>query len=358
MAGPRGDGCQQAGRRECRARTSLLACLVGAVLRRAERIDRDRVNDLLYLGAVAAAAAIRGQARARMVAPVLAGALHLPGLGRLVGLADVELADLEIDADSVTVRTGTSGWWLPRPCLQAGDYFPAEPSSPGSTRGCPGAAYWEPVRMLTGPGIRVALEADPYRDLVSRTAASRLPDADFKQWQEKFACAWEEILEHHAEYAPALAAGLGTLTPLPRGSAVNRDARPAFGAVGTELPDDPATLSLCLIREFQHVKLGAVLDLYDLFDPSDKGLYRTPWDARPSPLERLLRDTYAQLAACGYWRSRAAGDVDSQEKAGQRYLRVRDSVAVAIETLAGCESLTPLGKNFIVQMRAGLMANS
>lgn len=320
----------------------------------------DRVNDLLHLGAVAAVAAIQGQARARVMVPVVAGALHLPGLGRLVGLADAELADLEVDTDLVTVRAGTDVWRLPRPRLQAGDAFPAEPWSPDGTPGYAVAARWEPVRVLTAPGIRVAVdETGPYRDLQQGAAASRLPDADFRQWQESFALAWEEIQEHHAPYAPALAAGLGTLTPLPAvtpGVEVSGGARPAFGAVGTRLPDDPATLSLCLMQEFQHVKLGAILDLFDLFDPSDKSLYRTPWDARPWPLERLLRNTYAQLAVCGYWRNRTAGGGDDQEHASRRYLHARDGIEAAIETLAGCESLTPLGEHFIAQMRSGLMA--
>ena len=41
------------------------------------------------------------------------------------------------------------------------------------------------------------------------------------------------------------------------------------------------TLALLLMHEFQHVKLGAVLDLYDLFDPDDKRLYHAPWRKDP-----------------------------------------------------------------------------
>ena len=40
--------------------------------------------DLDHLGAVAAAVAISGGAAAQLTVPVVAGAVHLPGLGRLV----------------------------------------------------------------------------------------------------------------------------------------------------------------------------------------------------------------------------------------------------------------------------------
>ena len=53
------------------------------------------------------------------------------------------------------------------------------------------------------------------------------------------------------------------LQPGPEGRDISAAARQAFGAVGVALPADPVTLALLLIHEFQHVKLGAVLDLYD-----------------------------------------------------------------------------------------------
>ena len=142
--------------------------------------------------------------------------------------------------------------------------------------------------MLTAPGIRVTLEdTDPYRDCYQWPAAPRLTDEEFARWQRAFGLAWREIQEHHPAYAPALAVGLTALTPMmpaPAGADVSAAARQGFGAVATVLPDNPATLALLLIREFQRVKLGAVLDLYDLFDPVD------------NRLEELLDGAYANLA--------------------------------------------------------------
>jgi uncharacterized protein len=217
---------------------------------------------------------------------------------------------------------------------------------------------WEPVRVLTAPGIGVALEdTDPYRDCHQWPVAPRLTDEQFAEWQRGFAIAWREIQTHHPAYAPALAAGLTTLMPLAAGSDgsdVSAAARHGFGAVGAALPADPVTLALLLMHEFQHVKLGAVLDLYDLFDPDDKRLYHAPWRKDPRPLEGLLQGTYAHLAVSEFWRVRAGLGEYDQAEAAERYEHWRAHTAAAIETLANSGSLTPLGMRFASQMRISL----
>ncbi|HEX3514601.1 MAG TPA: FxsB family cyclophane-forming radical SAM/SPASM peptide maturase [Trebonia sp.] len=321
--------------------------------------------DLGHLAAIAAAVAIRGQARALLTVPVIGGAVHLPGLGRLaVGPGDEALAVLEVDADWVRVRVGQDIWRLSRPRLLAGEALAAEPCQ---AEGVPDAAgrgvqpAWEPVRVLTAPGIRVVLEdTDPYRDCHQWPAAPRLSDEEFTEWQRGFALAWREIQTHHPAYAPALAAGLTTLMPMtagPAGSDVSAAARHGFGAVGTALPGDPVTLALLLMHEFQHVKLGAVLDLYDLFDPDDKQLYHAPWRKDPRPLEGLLQGTYAHLAVSEFWRVRAGLGECDQAEAAERYEHWRAHTAAAIETLANSDSLTPLGMRFADAMRTAIAAH-
>ena len=217
---------------------------------------------------------------------------------------------------------------------------------------------WEPVRALAAPGIRVALEdTDPYRDCHQWPASPRLTDEEFAEWQRGFALAWREIQTHHPAYAPALATGLTTLMPMtagPAGSDVSAAARHGFGAIGTALPGDPVTLALLLMHEFQHVKLGAVLDLYDLFDPDDKRLYHAPWRKDPRPLEGLLQGTYAHLAVSEFWRVRAGLGEHDQAEAAERYEHWRAHTAAAIETLANSDSLTPLGMRFADAMRTAI----
>ena len=95
------------------------------------------------------------------------------------------------------------------------------------------------------------------------------------------------------------------------------------------------TLALLLIHEFQHVKLGAVLDLFDLFDPADKRLYHAPWRAAMRPLEGLLQGTYAHLAVSRYWRTRQQATAGAEaEAAGKRFRLWDRHTKQAIETLA------------------------
>jgi uncharacterized protein len=205
----------------------------------------------------------------------------------------------------------------------------------------------------------LALEdTDPYRDCHQWPAAPRLTDPDFARWQQQFESAWQEIERHHPAYAPALAAGLGVLMPLspgPQGREISATARQAFGAVAAALPTDPVTLALLLIHEFQHVKLGAILDLYDLYDPTDRRLFNAPWREDPRPLEGLLQGTYAHLAVTDFWRVRQEVTAGAEaEAAGERFAFWRDHTRDAIETLVSSGSLTPLGERFVDEMGRSL----
>jgi uncharacterized protein len=318
--------------------------------------------DLGHLGAITATAAIRSGVEATITVPVLAGAVHLPTLGRLDvrdersapdsggDAAAVDTATVETGHGTVTVRTRHLQCRLDRSELllrraRAG-------TAPGR---------WQPVRRLTTPGISVALEdTDPYRDCHQWTAAPRVPDADLAEWQRLFRGAWAEIGRTHPTYADGLAAGLCTVMPLcagPPGRDVSATARNAFGAVAVALPASPVTQALLLIHEFQHVKLGAVLDVLDLYDPEDDRLFPAPWRDDLRPLEGLLQGTYAHLAVTDFWRAeRNAADGQDAEAADARFVHWRTHTADAIETLAASGSLTPLGVHFIDSMRNSILS--
>ena len=337
--------------------------------------------DLGHLGAIAAAAAVHAGASGTVRIPVLDGAVHLPTLGRLVvrpgepgpgepgpgepdpgdagpqqaGSGDATrprgqapaTATVEVSAELVAIRIGASRWTLACTDLFSITAGPAATSESGQ------AARWQPVRRLSAPGIRVALEdTDPYRDCHHWRPAPRLTDAEFARWQRQFGAAWQEIECGHGAYAPALAAGLTTLMPLaaaPEGGDLSAAARDAFGTVAAARPADPVTLALLLIHEFQHVKLGAVLDLYDLFDPADDHLFHAPWREGKHLLGDLLQGTYAHLAVTDFWRARQRFAADPA--AGQQFEHRRAQTRSAIETLATSGSLTPLGTWFIGEMR-------
>ncbi|MGA8460213.1 MAG: HEXXH motif-containing putative peptide modification protein, partial [Streptosporangiaceae bacterium] len=318
--------------------------------------------DLSHLGAIAAVAAIRASAKADVTVPVVDGAIHFPTLGRLVvgrdGAAEGEggepqAASVVVADGVITIRAGGSQWEMAVASLLAGRLR----DGVTSVGGLP--ADWHPVRVLRAPGISVAVEdTDPYRDCHQWSAAPRLTDDDFALWQRSFEEAWDEILRHHAAYAPALAAGLSVLMPLsagPQGKDVSATARQAFGAVAAALPADPVILALLIIHEFQHVKLGAVLDLYDLYDPADDRLFHAPWRDDLRPLEGLLQGTYAHLAVSDFWRARreVTAGADSGA-AGERFAFWHAHTCAAVDTLTNSGSLTPLGVRFVSQMRRSL----
>jgi uncharacterized protein len=315
--------------------------------------------DLGHLGAIAAVAAVRAKADASVTVPVIDGAVHLPTLGRLVldpgdaawpASGEPDQAAVTVAGDAVTISAGGSRWELATSALLTG-----EPSAVAVLDNG-GSADWQPVRALRAPGIRVALEdTDPYRDCHQWRPAPRLTDAEFARWQRCFEDAWQEIRRDHPAYAPALAAGLSVLMPLsagPQDRDISATARHAFGAVAAALPADPVTLALLIIHEFQHVKLGAVLDIYDLYDHADSRLFHAPWREDLRPLEGLLQGTYAHLAVTDFWRSRQEVTAGAEaEAAGQRFAYWRDHTRDAIETLASSGSLTPLGERFVDEMR-------
>jgi uncharacterized protein len=317
------------------------------------------VCDLGCLGAIAAVAAMRATVKADVTISVVDAAIHLPTLGRMAigpggaerdGASESETASVVVADGTVAIRVKDSHWNMAVSDLLANRPHPAAVAAGDRS------AEWQPMRMLRAPGIDVAVEdTDPYRDCHQWRAAPRLTDSEFAQWQRRFEEAWHEISYRHPRYAPALAAGLSVLMPLsagPDGRDVSATARHAFGAVAVALPADPVTLALLLIHEFQHVKLGAVLDLYDLYDPTDDRLFHAPWRDDLRPLEGLLQGTYAHLAVTDFWRVRQEVTAGAAaEAAGQRFAYWRDHTRDAIETLASSGSLTPLGALFVDEMR-------
>ena len=290
-----------------------------------------------HLAAIAAAAAVRAGALAEIDVPVAGGYLVLPALGRL-RVGPVAVCTVSVAEGGFEVRAHSGKWHV-------------KLDDPAAD------ADWEPVRELRSGEFTVRLEdTDPYRDCHQWPAAGRLRDAEFAQWQEQFAVAWPLIEQDYPAYAGGLVAGLTVLMPLANdvpGRDISAAARPAFGAVGAALPADGAALALLLIHEFQHVKLGAVLDLYDLCDPTDQRLYYAPWRDDPRPLEPLLQGAYAHIGVTDYWRVRRRQvSGAAAQNAEEQFARWRVLTADAIETLAGSGSLIGPGPRFVAGMRA------
>ena len=281
---------------------------------------------------LAAAALLRAGRAGTVTVPTGSGVLRLPTLGALV-VGDAGEVQVVADGDEgfgvrvsgrehrVGHKTGSDPAWLARHRFEL-------------------------------PGWAVTLEdTDPWRDAHGYPVEARLSAAAAEEWRSDLAAAWEWIRHELPAYAPGLAAGLRVVTPLREtaaGADISSAARDAFGAVAIARPRTPETLACLLVHEFQHVKLGAVLDLTDLYDPGCERLFYAPWRPDPRPLEGLLQGTYAHIAVVDHWRAlhRSTGDVTAEA----RFARWREQTAEAVRTLAGSGALTELGERFVTAM--------
>jgi uncharacterized protein len=295
--------------------------------------------DAGHLASIAAAAAIRSGTLAELDVPVTDGYVHLPTLGRL-RVGDTVTATLAARGEGdFEVRAASGKWHI----------------EPGTKKEA--NQDWQPVRELRAGGFAVRLEdTDSYRDCHQWPVAGRLTADEAAGWQAQFEEAWRLIEQAYPRYAPGVAAGLTTLLPLANdvaGREISAAARQAFGAVAAALPASGADLALLIIHEFQHVKLGALTDMFDLCDRADQRVFFAPWREDPRPLGALLQGTYAHIAVTDYWRVRRNMETGPDALASaELFARWRMMTAQAIETLAGSGALTPLGARFVDGMRA------
>ncbi|MFF2618150.1 FxsB family cyclophane-forming radical SAM/SPASM peptide maturase [Kitasatospora sp. NPDC058046] len=298
----------------------------------ARRLAGDLQAGLGPLAALAAAAAVRAGRGDAVAVPVRGGWLHLPTLGRIAV------------PDGEAVVTGRAGGLAVR-------------ASDGTVR----TELDEPLRRVRlAGGWTVALEdADPLRDCHDHPVADHLSESELLDWTGALREAWELLGRDLPGYAEGIRAGLTTVTPLrpgPTGRDVSSAARQAYGAVGIARPATAPTLALLLAHEFQHVKLGAVLDLTDLYDRADPTLYFAPWRPDPRPLEGLLQGTYAHLAVTEYWGTRTLAydglPGTAADRAREQFALWRRDTAEAVERLATSGALTGTGLRFADGMRA------
>ncbi|MEU8529261.1 MULTISPECIES: FxsB family cyclophane-forming radical SAM/SPASM peptide maturase [Streptomyces] len=202
------------------------------------------------------------------------GLLRLPGLGVVHLTCTTGTAEVTAHDEEFTVRAGGRE-------LRIGWGEGIDSPSP----------LWHPVRLVELPGWTVALEdTDPLRTAWGSTVADRLAPSAAKDWAEDLAAAWDVIDSRVPAFAPALAAGLRSITPLERrdGHPASLSSRDAVGAVGIALPESPEALALLLVSEFQRVKFRALQDSCTLAAPVAVHLL--------GPIE----DAYAQLAEAAF----------------------------------------------------------
>jgi HEXXH motif-containing protein len=285
-----------------------------------------------YLQELAAAAALRSGLDADVAVRAEAGVVTLPTLGAVRG------AHATTGPAAVSTRSGGGfvdgpGWSAP---LGADD-----------------SAWW-PRRTVNADGLPEAgfaiEDTDPYRDCYHRPATGRLAPADVDSLHGLVTKAWRIIIARHPRHVAGLAACVTTLVPLqiPVSGAASAASRRAFGAVGLCAPRSPETLALLLLHEYEHVKLGAVLDLVPLVTPGGTARYYAPWRPDPRPAGALLQGVYAHLAVTEYWRATCTAEPgERMPLALEEYAYWRRAVRAAAHRLAESGELTPVGRDFV-----------
>lgn len=282
---------------------------------------RSAPDHLPYVACVAAAGAVRAGVTAELRVPARHGIVALPTLGAI----RVEPGVSEVLLVAAEGKAGIRG------------------STPSS---------WMPAHRVHVDGRSMLLDdIDPYRDCYEVPVAARLDPEAADRWQRRLGGALRHVAEETPDYLAGIRTLLSTVVPLlpdPAGGLRSAAARSAFGAVAVAPVADTAALAELLVHEVQHLKLGMVLEVCDLFDPARRLELDVPWRPDPRPVEGAFQGTYAFLAVADVWRNRAG------PAAEERFQLYRSWTTGALDTLHGSAALTALGRRFVARMRETL----
>lgn len=293
-----------------------------------------------YLSGLAAAGAARAGIDFALDIPTWDGAVLLPTLG----LVDVPVSGVaSVRGDRTGITVGIGDWVARVPTPYDADHGP-----------------WRSSRTVTvAPNLVLAIDdADPYGACFRRDRELGLTPAALARVEASLVTAWQLIERDHPDYALGIAALLTSLVPLAQpagGGSTSAASRLAAGAVSLSFPDDPTELALLLIHEVQHMKLGELLDLVDLYEEGGTARHFAPWRADPRPVGALLQGVFAHLGVADFWRVRrrhlTGADAD---RADYEFAYWREQTSRAAATLLDSAELTALGVRFVEELGATL----
>ncbi|MEV7995754.1 HEXXH motif domain-containing protein [Streptomyces sp. NPDC086077] len=301
-----------------------------------------------YLSALAAAAGARAGLDFSITVPVRHGLVPLPTLGCAVLPEREPWSTARVTGHAGRLRiTGTAG--------DAGDVEVA----PGWDLP---TAHWTPVRRLTlaAAGPLVVEELDPYRTFPRPTEPRPMPEAEAASWSTLLAGAWDILRRDDPVTAAAMRRGLMSIAPTPareRFRPYSCTSAAAFGGVVASRPDDAVQLAATLVHEFQHIKLGALINLGPLTEPPPgpgmpEELFHAPWRDDPRPLGGLLQGIYAFLGVAGFWRThRHTAAPAYVPLAHFEFALWRGQVWSVLNRVHGHKLLTPLGRYLLDCLR-------
>ncbi|MEV5373191.1 FxsB family cyclophane-forming radical SAM/SPASM peptide maturase [Streptomyces albogriseolus] len=290
-----------------------------------ENDDSNQKHDAAHIAGLAAAAAWRAGVTTRLRIPVRAGLIHLPGLG----------ASRVSDHGTTAVLS-----------LQGAEQPPPE---------------WISLREVATPLLSVVVDdLNPYRVANEWTARGRLSASDWESCRVSLATAADEIKQLLPLYAPVLKCGLRTIVPLQRGNKSSEADRSiksnrTFAEIGVQMTVGSSLVDVAeaLLRGFQHMKLRALMDMYDFFTVAANSTARIQNDHPGVQVEEALHDLYTHVSLAELWRARSLTTPSSlaerrAEAIFRFHLRRADRLA---DTLSEAGVLAPAGARFTHGLR-------
>jgi HEXXH motif-containing protein len=287
-----------------------------------------------HVHALAAAAAIHAELDFETAIPLWHGTAALPTLGMAVLPTDTPWSVADVRA-----RRGTPVE------IGHGHHRVALPDGPG----------WLGMRRISVRAGRRTLavrldDVDPYRGLYEPVSPRRLPDAEVDEWDRLLAGAWQLLTEHLPDVADALTAGLDSVVPRqavgPRANSASTEE--AFGSAVIARPSDATSLAAALVHEFQHIRLGGLLQLVRLYDDDPRERCYVPWRDDPRPIAGVLQGIYAFFGVTMLWRElMRTGTPRARRKAAFEFAGWRGRTWRTLDALRVDPALTAAGRRFL-----------
>jgi HEXXH motif-containing protein len=223
------------------------------------------------------------------------------------------------------------------------------------SRVAPGTPDWIPLREFRfeagGQVLHLRLDdLDPHRGLFHPIPPDRLTDTEAAHWQGLLGEAWQLLVEYLPEYAEVLPSGLTSIVPEP---AVpfrlpSASTGEAFGSavIAEPVAEDPATLAAALVHEFQHIRLGGLLQLVPLHDDDRTERLYAPWREDPRPLGGLVHGIYAFFGVSAFWRALSRAHPQNRLAAFE-FAHWRAQTWQTLETIRDDAALTGEGRRFL-----------
>ncbi|AUI63950.1 HEXXH motif domain-containing protein [Amycolatopsis sp. BJA-103] len=293
----------------------------------------------MHLGhahAIAAAAAIRAELDFETAIPVWHGNAILPSLGMARFPGTEPFSSAIVRGANGRYSVSGAGTTVRLPSAHDSD-------APG---------WWGIRRVRSQVGAhRFSLwldDLDPYRGLYEPVPPERLPGKDLADWQGLIDEACRLIAAHLPGLARIMPVGLASLVPKPQVLFRNPSASTgeAFGSAVVGLPSDGASLADTLIHEFQHIVLGGLLHLVELYEPDPRERIYVAWRDDPRPLSGALQGVYAFFGVTAFWRALHQSG-ESPRRSGFEFAFWRRQTWRTLQVLRVDSTLTAAGRRFL-----------